>query len=325
MTDTQFAHPDVSAIIPIYNAEATLERCLLSLINQSQKNLEIICVDDCSNDMSKEIVLAYQKKYPNQIKYLCTGVRQGPGGARNYGLAVASGLYIGFVDSDDWLDSSLYTIVFNAALEENADIAVFGVKNEYESFTPGNIRYQYRTENLIEHTYALQLLSRVYDNDVFISPMVCQKIYKHEFLTSQCLQFQKNSFFEDDLFSFQCFLHECTTIVVPGVFYHYYQRRNSITHSFSRKHIEDLVKLIVDLRAIIQEKGLWKTYKGEYYSFCNGRIRSTLNMLFSAEQRISIQKQYLTILFRELQANLPIDDWINYMDIGKIKQVLLDS
>lgn len=323
MTSTNFEKPSLSIIVPVYNAESTLERCLSFLINQSYKDLEVICVDDCSTDLSHDILVEYQTRYPSIILYAKTEKRLGPGGARNLGISSSHGQYIGFVDSDDWTDSSLFTVVMQHINQTKADIAVFGVKDEFDAAENSKTRYRYCNFNTIEHSFALRLLTKINNNDSFISPMVCQKVYKRSFLEQNNITFHANSYYEDDLFTFQCFLHEGKTILVPDVYYHYYQRSDSITHSFSKKHIDDLAMLISELRSHLIRTNLWGNNEEVYYSFCNKCIRSTINMLFIAEPKIYIQKQYLSYLFTQLQSVYPVDDWINYVDIETIKKIFI--
>lgn len=325
MTSVNFENPSLSIIVPVYNAESTLDRCLSFLLNQSFKNLEVICVDDCSTDSSRDILMEYQTRYPSKILYLKTEERIGPGGARNLGISSSHGQYIGFVDSDDWPDSSLFAVIIQHMYQTKADIAVFGVKDEFETPANSKTRYKYYGFNTIEHSFALRLLTQINNNDSFISPMVCQKVYKRSFLERNSITFHASSYFEDDLFTFQCFLHEGKTILIPDVYYHYYQRPDSITHSFSKKHIDDLVILISDLKAYLMGTDLWEKGKQAYYSFCNKCIRSTINMLFIAESKVYIQKQYLSHLFTRIQSVYPVSDWINYVDIETIKRIFVRS
>lgn len=323
MTSANFKSPSLSIIVPIYNAESTLDRCLSFLLNQSYKNLEVICVDDCSTDTSRNIIMEYQTKYPSKILCVKTEERLGPGGARNLGISSSHGQYIGFVDSDDWPDSSLFAVVMRHMLQKEADIAVFGVKDEFEAPANSKTRYKYYDFNIIEHHFALRLLTRINNNDSFISPMVCQKVYKRSFLERNNIVFHASSYFEDDLFTFQCFLHESKTILIPDVYYHYYQRPDSITHSFSKKHIDDLAMLISDLKAHLIRIDLWENNRQAYYSFCDKCIHSTINMLFIAEPKIHVQKQFLSYLFTRLQSVYPVSDWINYVDIKTIKRIFV--
>ena len=112
--------PKVSVIVPVYNVEEYLERCLDSLVNQTLKDIEIIIVNDGSTDGSKEIIQKYLNKYKN-IVYL-EKENGGLSSARNYGIPYAKGEYIGFVDSDDYVEITMYENMYNKAIEEKSDM-----------------------------------------------------------------------------------------------------------------------------------------------------------------------------------------------------------
>ena len=116
----------VSICVPVYNMEKYLGKCLDSLVNQTLKDIEIICVDDESKDGSLEILNEYAKKYPN-IKVI-SQKNTGLGGARNTGLKNATGEYVGFVDADDFVEQNMYEKLYNAAKKEDAEIAMCNLK-----------------------------------------------------------------------------------------------------------------------------------------------------------------------------------------------------
>ena len=111
----------ISIIIPVYQAEKYIERSLKSILNQTYKNIEIILVNDGSTDKSVEIIKKYMEN-DERIKLL-NQTNQGAGAARNNGLDVATGTYIGFVDSDDWIEPDMYEYLYKIIKKENADIA----------------------------------------------------------------------------------------------------------------------------------------------------------------------------------------------------------
>lgn len=115
----------VSIIVPVYNVEKYLARCLNSLIEQTLYEIEIICVDDGSTDNSPKILKQYADKYPN-IKII-TQTNKGLSAARNTGMNHAQGKYIGFVDSDDWIDKDFYEKLFYTAQKYNASISAAGI------------------------------------------------------------------------------------------------------------------------------------------------------------------------------------------------------
>ncbi len=311
----------LSVIVPIYNAENTLIRCLDYLLNQSLKDIEIILIDDKSGDNSYNIIKKYQLQYPSKIKIIQNLINLGVGQTRNKGIDNASGRYISFVDSDDWIDSNLYEKVVNSISRENADIAIFGVKDEYSSYHYSKIRYNYKS-NSFTNDFALRLLSRSEANDVYVSPMVTQKIYDKNFINKYNLRFREDSYFEDDEFTFKCFLNECKIITVPDVYYHYYQRQGSIMHSFTHKHIKDFINCFNYIKSAILEKNLWELHSDKYYKYFHKCLRVLLLTMLNNEQNINAQKAYIKYFFQNLN-DLSISDLIEYFDIESIRHILL--
>ncbi len=313
--------PMLSIIVPVYNAEKTIDRCISFILNQNFTDYEVIFVNDCSTDNSEEIIKKYQILQPQKIICYKTNYQGGPGHARNCGMQVATGRYIGFIDADDWVDSSLYSIVIKNILKEDADVAIFGVKDEYENRMSTTVRYNYKYLHCIDNKFAVNLLCRTYNNDIFISPMVCQKVYKSAFLKENDLKFKENSYYEDDLFSFQLFLHKCKTIIIPDCFYHYYQRPNSITHSFSKKHIDDLIDFFCESKKYLYERDLWQQYNTQFYAMCQKCLINTMNLLFCIEADVATQKQYVKYTFKQLQSYLNVEEWIDFLDIQSIRRL----
>ena len=113
----------VSVIVPVYNTEKYLRRCLDSLVNQTLKEIEIIIINDCSTDNSKNILDEYEKKYQN-IKVFHNKTNKGIGYNRNLGIKKASGEFIGFIDSDDWVEKNMFEKMYNKAKRDNLDLVI---------------------------------------------------------------------------------------------------------------------------------------------------------------------------------------------------------
>ena len=124
--------PNVSVIVPVYNVEDYIERCMESLINQTLKDIEIIVVNDGSTDKSETKIKKYLDKYPDKIKYF---VKENGGlsDARNYGMQYATGEYIAFLDSDDYVDITLYEKMYKIAVEQNCDYVECNFIWKYDS------------------------------------------------------------------------------------------------------------------------------------------------------------------------------------------------
>lgn len=254
--------PKVSVIVPIYNVEIYLARCLDSLINQTLEDIEIICVNDGSTDNSTQILEDYAKK-DNRIKII-TQVNSGLSEARNTGVRNSSGDYIGFVDSDDYVDSDYFEKLYIAASDNNADIACAGIIREgkkykkvfleYKSIeTANSFKGKCELVNGVNHSYAWD------------------KIYKRESLISNNLEFIRGMLFEDRPFVADAYEKMGTLVTVPGVYYHYWINQNSIVKTptdrsradklFSQKYfIDKCKKYAVKLS---EKNGLY--CKREYY------------------------------------------------------------
>ena len=115
---------NLSIIVPVYNmaAEGKLNFCLDSLLNQTISDYEIIAVDDCSTDHSMEILQEYAERYPDRVKAIHSPENRRQGGAKNLGLAQATGKWIGFIDSDDWIAPDMYEKLLKKAEETGADV-----------------------------------------------------------------------------------------------------------------------------------------------------------------------------------------------------------
>lgn len=113
----------VSVIVPTYNSEQVVGRCLDSLLNQTLQEIEIICVDDGSTDATRDILMQQQREHPNKVKVVA-GVHQGVFASRNLGIMLSEGEYIGFCDADDYALPTMYEEMYHQIIQEDADIAI---------------------------------------------------------------------------------------------------------------------------------------------------------------------------------------------------------
>lgn len=107
---------------------------------------------------------------------------------------------------------------------------------------------------------------------------------------------------------------------MPGVFYHYYQRPNSITHSFSKKHIDDLTTFLTELKNTLIEKEYWNKYSADFYAFGQKCIINTINQLLYSEQDVSIQKNYISYLLNQLNGLFDICEWVEFWGMDLIRR-----
>ena len=190
----------ISIVIPIYNVEKYLRVCLDSVINQTYKNLEIICVDDCGNDNSIKIVNEYIKK-DNRIKLIQHSSNRGLGPARNTGLDNATGEYIFFLDSDDYLMEDAIEILYNKIKETNSDFVVTRAEAFADDDSEETIK---RTESMNNWLDKKELDNYQVNSENYIETLEnfnCVswgKLFKKEFLTQNNLRFIDGNYVHED-------------------------------------------------------------------------------------------------------------------------------
>lgn len=203
----------ISVIIPIYNVENYLNKCLDSIIKQTYKNIEIICINDGSTDSSLEILQNYAKK-DVRIKII-NQVNKGLGTARNVGLSIANGEFISFVDSDDWVDEDLYkTCIDN--IKDDIDIVAFGAKTVN---LKNNKIYkgQYSSKNFKKGFNLLNLFN--------IHTVAWNKLYRHSFLLSNNIIFDTPKTGEDQFFFIKTVLNTQNIFILKKDLYFYCKYR----------------------------------------------------------------------------------------------------
>lgn len=234
----------VSVIIPVYNVEAYLPKCLDSVTGQSYANLEIICVDDGTPDNSVEIIKKYAEK--DKRITLISQKNQGLSGARNTGVKAASGEYTVFLDSDDWLDTQAVKAAVEAAEKENADAVLWGYVREFgEKSAPKKIFDGDRVFNAAEtqseiHRRMAGLsggeLARPENADAVVTAW--GKLYKTRLIKENGLEFVDTKIIgtEDALFNLQYFgfVKKCVFLDKP---FNHYRKDNetSLTRSYKAK------------------------------------------------------------------------------------------
>lgn len=214
--------PLISIIIPAYNIENYIASCLDSLLKQTYKNIEIIAVDDGSSDRTGKVLDIYAEKYKN-IKVIHKE-NNGVSAARNSGISIASGDYIGFVDGDDTADEEMFEILIDNAIKYNADISHCG----YKMVFPSRIDYYHNTEALIEQNNKSGLKDLLAGDK--IEPGLWNKIYKKELFKD--IRINENIRINEDLlFNYYLFKRSSKSIFYDKCLYNYTLRRNSATTS----------------------------------------------------------------------------------------------
>lgn len=216
----------VSVIVPVYNVEKYIAKCLDSLVNQTLKDIEIIVVNDGSPDNSQKIIDKYQKKYPNMIK----SFKKENGGlsdARNYGIKKATGEYLAFIDSDDYVELNSYEIMYNKAKEIDFDVVVCNLKQIYEDSN----RIDYVSSRIKKDIFEKKDIKKVL---IDIYPSACNKIYKKS-LFDDCFGFKKGILFEDVEFTHRLLSKISSIGKVDDYLINYIQRKGTITKTSDKR------------------------------------------------------------------------------------------
>lgn len=224
----------VSIIVPIYNTEKYLKKCLDSLVNQTLKDIEIILINDGSTDNSQNIIDNYCAKYSSKIKSF-TKENSGQASARNLGITKATGQYIGFVDSDDWIELNMYEKLYNKATEDNLDIVCCNM---------------FLIVNGIKQKCASRL---TYPNDITKNYIInecdpCNKIFKKNLLLNNNIVFLENRIYEDLAMIPTLALYTNKIGYIDCYLYNYLIRKGSTMNQTKyNKKLEDIFYVMEEL------------------------------------------------------------------------------
>lgn len=216
----------VSVIIPVYNTEKYLRKCLDSVCNQTLKDIEIICVNDCSPDNCLDILREYAEN-DDRIKIIDFAENKGAAAARNAGIEQAQGEYLGFVDSDDFIDLDFYEKLYNKAAETGADVA----KGNYKSAADGSVDYS--------------LNEKVKEDKNNFAFAYCSAIFKRSVIINNNILFPYLSDMEDPVFTFNFALSANKAEIIDNAFINIVAHDDSATGG-----IPDLIHIMDKLAGL---------------------------------------------------------------------------
>jgi glycosyltransferase involved in cell wall biosynthesis len=303
----------VSIIVPCYMVEKYLDRCMESVVNQSLKEIEIILVDDGSKD-NVPIICEKWRKEDDRIRVIHKN-NEGLGLARNTGLELAKGIYVAFIDSDDYVDKQMYEILYEKAILCDADIVYSGVNKV--NLNGEKIPYSLYDDNFKgEKIY--QLLC-----DTIASPVgnpnpnmrtgsVWRGIFRRSILVDNQIIFRSERLIlcEDSVFNLELY-PKCKSIqFVPLPLYNYCFNESSISHTFNTKKIQALENLCKE----IEESEVFVKYPDIQYRTMRMFVSlslSFLNLIIDTDLALSQKRKYSSVLccnkrFKQIQSSYPI-------------------
>lgn len=285
--------PKVSVIVPVYNTEVYLKKCLTRLINQTYSDIEFILIDDGSTDSSSELLEEFAAK-DSRIR-LVHKKNGGQASARNLGIQMAQGDYISFADSDDYVDFTLFEKMVKKAEQTKADM----VECKFFFF-----------EEKGTETRQLKARGRIreYKNrkDMFIDPQVSpwNKLYKREIIQNT-VTFPEGLIYEDTSFYIKTIPYLKKTACVEEELVNYLLHPSSTINSNKNKKVGDMFSVLTDAIQFYQENGFYTTYEKELEYFCTKIVLcSSLGRIGRIQDR-NLRKKLLSRSFSFLSEYFP--------------------
>lgn len=243
--------PKISVIVPAYNIELYIGKCIDTLANQTLDDLEIIIINDGSTDRTEDVIKKKIEKYSDKNIVLFNKENGGQSDARNYGIKNATGDYITFVDGDDYVEPDMFEQMYKKVLEYPYDIVMCDVSCRYP-----NKSLEIKS-GMTDDKKSMGLQDR---KEIILSSyaVVWNKIYKKELITEDKF-FVKDLWYEDVLFIYKLFPYINSVGVVNKKLYNYVQRQNSITYTYNDK-LYDVTKVLNELIQYYDKQGLKHDY-----------------------------------------------------------------
>lgn len=266
----------ISIIIPIYNTEKYLRRCLDSVCNQTFGDIEIICINDCSTDGSLNILNEYAQK-DNRIKIIDFKENRGVAIARNTGIDEAQGEYISFVDADDYVDLDFFEKLYNKAIKTNSKLVVSNVQLETENL-------QKQNDYIIN-----DILKKIKDQPLYYNQLFWLGLYNSNLLKSNSIKFIENCIYgEDRLLPLKAAYYAKKIETVYDTFYHYVRNSSSITKGLKNKKI--LQSFILSVKNIFEFINNIEISSNDYT--CVSEVFLENSLSFMLELDVHLRKEF---------------------------------
>ena len=282
----------VSVIVPVYNTEKYLDKCLNSLVNQTLKDIEIIVVNDGTKDNSQKIIDKFKKKYSNIKSYIKEN--GGLSSARNYGIEKSTGDYIAFLDSDDYVQLDMYEKLYLKAIESDFDVTVCDIKYIYED-----------KEVLVDSKLSNDIKTKkdIKKAMVNIYPAVWNKLYKRSLFENKVM-FKQGIWYEDVEFLYRLFPYINSIGVVKENLINYVQRDGAITKTFNDK-VFDYISNWNGILDFYKENNFYNEYKLEIeYCYVRYLYATFINVASNFENKESYKKA-ISLAIENVKNNFP--------------------
>ncbi len=300
----------ISIIIPVYNVEKYLERCLQSLVNQTYRNLEIIIVNDGTKDNSQQIIDQFAKSDSRILSLIKEN--GGLSDARNYGIDYVTGEYLFFVDSDDYLELNAIELLYKKAIETKAELVVGYHNRIFEnkpSWLEKNFKYQ--------HYLNLNNPQSIFENKeiiVKISNSAWGKLYKSDLFLKTDIRYPKGLYYEDLATTFRILATGCKVIDIKENIYNYIVRAGSYMTSGNR-NIYDMFEVFDIVIEYYEKQNLYTNFKEEldylmiHHIGIGTLYRGVMSKNISNFKIYNTCKQYMTKQSCNISKNKYVDSY----------------
>lgn len=304
----------ISVIIPCYNVEQYIDRCIQSLVKQTIgiKNLELIFINDASTDHTYDKLCEWERKYPDSILLINNTVNLRQGGARNIGISYASADYIGFVDSDDWIDPTMYEKMYQIVKQHDVDVVC--VLHQREDIH-GKIYHE-------EHVYQgpKETVYRFQDMSSGLPGGIWSKLYRKQIILENEVYFPEHLAYEDNYWVsiLRYYLH--TFYVIDEILYHYFVNLSSTLMSQNASHHTDRLQIELLTRKELQKRGFYEKNKAKLdFLFLKVYYVNTLHIFFTKYQDLP----YDTILLMQEEVAKQVPDFMNNPYLHELSELEL--
>lgn len=291
--------PKVSVIVPVYNVEKYLEKCISSLRNQTLEEIEIILVDDSSTDSSLEICHRAANE-DSRIKVIHKA-NEGAGEARNAGLKIATGKYIGFVDSDDFVSEEMYQTLYTKAEKYGSDLVMSGVMHVDGSIFSKTgecvCKSYFDQDTHFETEESLKLLRLGIigalpedKEDSKYGMGTVKNLFKNEIIKSNNIAYQseRHIFSEDAMFMIEYISCITKATGIPEVFYHYCRHGNSVSKAYKEDRFEKCISFINEVEDLFKKDISADVYRLYIYRFWQAicRVICSQEIMYATENNV---------------------------------------
>lgn len=255
----------VSIIIPVFNVEAFLRQCLESVVNQTLKELEIICINDGSTDQSLHILEEYAGKDHRIV--IIDKENGGQGLARNMAMQRATGEFVGFVDGDDWIDLNMFFSLYTSAKQCDADVTICEMQH-YDTaigLIPQTEWFKLHIHKKFDHiAFRWEDISEV---GFHLNSGPVNKIFKNDFIRKHQFKFATGLYYEDIPFVFPCLIRADKISLVRAPFYFYRYSRPGSTSADKGKRQFEIFEILNQLQTTIQDFPAYEKIKMKFYAY----------------------------------------------------------